>query len=59
MTGVGPDVRLQLLQPRELRIDAELGYSLSTGLRGFLYTDDILRGNTRESGGGLSFGVGF
>ena len=58
-THRGPDARLQLLRFREPRVDAEIGYSLSTGLRGFLYTDDMLRDSSREFGIGLDFGAGF
>ena len=58
-THRGPDARLQLMRFREPRADAEIGYSLSTGLRGFLYTDDILRDSSREFGIGLDFGAGF
>ena len=54
----GFDARLQAFQFRDPRLDAEIGYSLK-GLRGFLYTDDLLRDETREFGVGLGFEAGF
>jgi ElaB/YqjD/DUF883 family membrane-anchored ribosome-binding protein len=55
----GPDARIQVFRFRDPRVDAELGYSLDVGLRGFLYADDILRSDDRELGAGLGFGVKF
>lgn len=55
----GLDGRLQVFRLGDPNVGAEMGYSMKSGLRGFVFGRDVLHQDGRSFGGGMGFAVGF